>query len=336
MLDFHKLKKLVESNNKFLLTTHVNPDADAIGSELAFYNILKKLKKEVRIINYSETPYYLQFLDDEKIIEKFNKEIHKNIFNETDVIVCLDLNQANRIVKMEPFLRQSTKLKICIDHHQNAENFVDHQFIDTQAAATAHIIYDFIVSTSIVELDEKIALQIYAGLMTDTGSFRFERTTPDIHRIAAHLLEYSINPFYVYDVIYNSGKFGKIKLLGEAINSLQRFGENKELVVMTLMRNSFDTNEVDESDTDGFVNLCMSIEGVKIGLKFLELTDGFKVSLRSKGEIPVHNLAAEFGGGGHKNAAGIRIRNGSLTANKEKIISRTLEFINELEKKNNV
>ena len=104
MLDFHKLKKLVESNNKFLLTTHVNPDADAIGSELAFYNILKKLKKEVRIINYSETPYYLQFLDDEKIIEKFNKEIHKNIFNETDVIVCLDLNQANRIVKMEPFL----------------------------------------------------------------------------------------------------------------------------------------------------------------------------------------------------------------------------------------
>ncbi|MCK7524409.1 MAG: DHH family phosphoesterase [Ignavibacteriales bacterium] len=138
-----------------MLTTHVNPDADAIGSEIAFYNLLKKLGKKVYIINHSSLPYNMEFFNIDNVIQKYDEVLHKNIFNEVDVIVALDFNRADRTVSMEKAFRKSNKLKICIDHHQDPEEFVDHQFIDTDYCATGQIIYDFIYQTKIVELGFK-------------------------------------------------------------------------------------------------------------------------------------------------------------------------------------
>ena len=199
MIDFEKLKDIVLNNSSFLLTTHVNPDADAIGSEVAFYYILKKLGKKAFIINHSSTPYNLEFFNKENIIQRFDEELHKNIFSEVDVLVALDFNRADRTVRMENGFRQSKKLKICIDHHQDAENFVDESFIDTNYCATGHIIFDFIKRTNIVDLDYEIAESIYAAIMTDTGSFRFDRTTSGVHKIIAELLDAGVNPEDVYD-----------------------------------------------------------------------------------------------------------------------------------------
>jgi len=327
MIDFELLKKIILEHNSFLLTTHVNPDADAIGSEVAFYFILKELGKEVYIVNYSDTPYNLEFLDRDRKIEKFEAEKHSLLFNKVDVLVALDFNRSNRIVKMRDSFENSAKLKICIDHHQDPENFANYFFNDEQYSATGHIIFNLIEKTNIVKLNYQTAYPIYAAIMTDTGSFRFDRTTPEIHMIAAKLLLQGVKPDEVYDRLYDQSKFSKIKLLGKTLHSLQLYGDKNQIGYMKITRDDFAVTDAVESDTENFVNFSLSVEGVKIGLLFIELEEGFKVSFRSKGKIPVNKLAAEFGGGGHINAAGARIIDYSLMDLLPQILKKTEKYL---------
>ncbi len=327
MIDFELLKKIILEHNSFLLTTHVNPDADAIGSEVAFYFILKELGKEVYIVNYSDTPYNLEFLDRDRKIEKFEAEKHSSLFNKVDVLVALDFNRSNRIVKMRDSFENSAKLKICIDHHQDPENFANYFFNDEQYSATGHVIFNLIEKTNIVKLNYQTAYPIYAAIMTDTGSFRFDRTTPEIHMIAAKLLIQGVKPDEVYDRLYDQSKFSKIKLLGKTLHSLQLYGDKNQIGYMKITRDDFAVTDAVESDTENFVNFSLSVEGVKIGLLFIELEEGFKVSFRSKGKIPVNKLAAEFGGGGHINAAGARIIDYSLMDLLPQILKKTEEYL---------
>ena len=327
MIDFEKLKNIILNNHSFLITTHVNPDADAIGSEVAFYFLLKKLGKETFIVNHSATPYNMEFFNKENIIQRFDEEFHKNIFNEVDVIVALDFNRADRTVRMEQGIRSSTRLKICIDHHQDPENFVDHFFVDTNYCATGHIIFEFIKTSKIVELDLQIAEALYAAIMTDTGSFRFERTTSEVHKIVAELLEQGVNPENVYDRLYDQSKFSKLRLLGRALNSIELTGEGK-VGYMVITQKDFVELDAIESDTENFVNYNLSIEKVVLGILFIELKNGFKVSFRSKGNIPVNLLAKEFGGGGHINASGARFFTNNLQEMIPLILSKAITYLN--------
>ncbi len=327
MIDFSELKKIIEDNNSFLLTTHVNPDADAIGSEIAFYFILKELGKKVFVINHSDTPYNLEFLDTDKVIEKYDEQKHSKIFDEVDVLVALDFNRSDRVVRMQKRFNESKKLKICIDHHQDEEKFVDYFFLDTNYSATGQIIYDLINKTGIVKLNYHTSYPIYAAIMTDTGSFRFERTTPELHYIAADLIRHGVIPGEVFDKIYDQSKFSKIRLLGAALDSMQLYGADKKISYMILRQETFKKLGAVESDTENFVNYNLSVEGVVVGLLFIELKEGFKVSFRSKGTIPMNKLAAEFGGGGHNNAAGARIFDGKLDEYIQKILSKTEEYL---------
>lgn len=327
MIDFVKLKNIILDNSSFLLTTHVNPDADAIGSEIAFYHILKKLGKEVFIINHSATPYNLEFFNKNNVIKKFNEQIHKEIFEKVDVLVALDFNRVNRTVSMEKCFRESKKIKICIDHHQDEEKFADYYFIDTDYCATGQIIYDFVTKTKIVEMDFNIAESLYAAIMTDTGSFRFDRTTSEVHKIIADLLTLGVNPEKVYDKIYDQSKFSKIKLLGRALESIKLIADGK-LGYMVLTQKDFDDFGAIESDTENFVNYNLSIENVVLGILFIELNNGFKVSFRSKGNIPVNKLAAEFGGGGHINASGARFFTNNMSEMIPVIISKAETYLN--------
>lgn len=313
MINFDELKNIVYNNNSFLLTTHVNPDADAIGSEIALNYVLKELGKKVYIVNYSETPYNLTFLDPENVIEKFDPEKHSSLFNEVDVLAALDFNRSDRVIKMQSFFNGSAKYKICIDHHQDPEAFVDSFFTGIEYAATGHILYNFIDQTKIVKLNRNIAIALYAAIMTDTGSFRYDRTTPEIHHLTAKLLENGADPTDIANKIYDESKFGKIKLLGMALSTISLYGNENKIAYMVITKEVIDQTGALENDTDGFVNMCLSIENVVMGLLFLELNDGFKVSFRSKGDIPVHKLAGEFGGGGHLNASGARIRDKKMS-----------------------
>ena len=325
MIDFNKLSDIISQNHTFLITSHVNPDADAIGSEIALYKMLSILGKESRIINHSETPYNLKFLDDSNVIEKFSPDIHNGYFNFTDVLVALDFNRIDRMVSMQSAFSKSNKIKICIDHHQDPEDFVNFKFIDPNYSATGHILYDFITITGIININKEIAAPIYACIMTDTGSFRFERTSADLHRIIAKLLDTGINPTEIYNQLYDESKLSKLKLLGKSLTSLSLISENK-IGYMTLTQNDFSEFQAIESDTENFVNFILSVEGVRLGLFFIELKDGFKVSFRSKGKIPVNKLAGLFGGGGHINASGARFRNQNMLEMIPKILTEAEKF----------
>jgi phosphoesterase RecJ-like protein len=327
MIDFQKLADIINTNQTFLITTHVNPDADAIGSEIAFHKMLGILGKKSRIVNHSATPYNLEFLDTKNVIEKFDETKHKNLFNSSDVLVALDFNRSDRMVSMQNGFRESKQLKICIDHHLDPEDFVDYQFIGIDYAATGHIIYEFIKKTNIVDINKHIAIPLYAAIMTDTGSFRFERTSANIHRIAADLLEKGVNPSEIYDLLYDESKLSKIKLLGRCLNSLKLIADNK-VGYMVLTQQDFNNINAIESDTENFVNFILSVENVRLGMLFIELKHGFKVSFRSKGQIPVSELAGEFGGGGHLNAAGARFRDSEMNSMIPKILEKAENYYN--------
>jgi len=336
MIDFNKLKQIILDNNSFLLTTHVNPDGDAIGSEIAMYFILKELGKKIYIVNHSETPYNLDFLDPDRVIEKYDASKHRRLFDEVDVLVALDFNRSDRIVSMQDGFNQSKKTKICIDHHQDSAPFVDYFFADIYYSATGHIIYEFIKKSEIVKLKFDTAFPIYAAIMTDTGSFRFERTTPELHIAIADMLNHGVIPGDVFDKIYDHSKFSKIKLTGAALDSMQLYSSDNNIGYMVLKQELFQRLGAFESDTDSLVNYTLSVEGVVVGLLFMELKDGFKVSFRSKGTIPMNKLAGEFGGGGHTNAAGARIFNASLKEYIPKILSKTEEYLKNNSGNNNV
>ncbi|MEJ2105377.1 MAG: DHHA1 domain-containing protein [Ignavibacteriaceae bacterium] len=212
---------------------------------------------------------------------------------------------------MRTGFEDSKQLKICIDHHQDPENFVDHSFIGVEYAATGHILYDFITNINIVEVTKELADPLYAAIMTDTGSFRFERTTAKVHLISADLLNKGVNPAEIYDKLYDESKLSKLQLLGRCLSSLKLIHYNK-IGYMIITQKDFNELNALESDTENFVNNILSIEDVKLGMLFIELKNGFKVSFRSKGNIPVNKLAGEFGGGGHTNAAGARFRESQL------------------------
>ena len=311
MLNFQKLKDIIKGNKSFLITTHVNPDADAIGSEIAFDRLLNSLEKKSKIINHSSTPYNLKFLDSDNVIEQYDEELHKALFNSSDVLIALDFNRADRMVSMQQAFSESEKLKICIDHHQDSEDFVDFQFIDSDYAATGHILFQFIRKTRIVNINKEIAAPLYAAIMADTGSFRFERTTADLHRLIAELLDTGVDPTEIYDQLYDESKLSKTKLLGRCLTSLQLIAKNK-IGYMIITQKDFNEFDALESDTENFVNFITSVEGVQLGMLFIELKNGFKVSFRSKGMIPVNKLAGVFGGGGHLNASGARFRDSAM------------------------
>ncbi|MBK8947136.1 MAG: bifunctional oligoribonuclease/PAP phosphatase NrnA [Ignavibacteriae bacterium] len=314
---------LFESLNKFssfIITTHVNPDPDAIGSEIAIAEILKQLNKKFKIINRSETPYNIKFLDSENFIEVFNEVNHKSVFEDYEAAIVLDLNHLNRTSIMENSFRNFKGKIICIDHHTNPENFTDLKFIDEIKSSTGEIIYDFINFNKNLKMNFQIALSLYSAIMTDTGSFRFSKTNSELHRKVAELLEFGINTEEVYDKIYSQYEFSRNKMLGNTLATISISESGKVSYMIITQAVLKDANGI-EADVDGFVNFALNTKGVKIGILFFELENGIKISYRSKEKIPVNILAEKFKGGGHLNAAGSRLYNEKL----DNIIPQVIE-----------
>lgn len=325
-MNFTKLYELVENNNTFILTVHINPDADAIGSQVALGKWLQHLGKDVRMINHSETPDSLLFLDEHKDVLQYNREEHDTLIGNADVIVFLDLNVASRVASMQPACLNSKAKKVIIDHHTNPEDFADLSYVFTEYSSTGEIVYDIIKNSDHNKITLEIASALYAAIMTDTGSFHYDRTTPKVHQIAAELLQIGVSPDKIYEEVYETGTLSRLKLLGYALTSMQQ-NATGEIIYMIITKEDLQRTRTIESDIESFVGYTLSVRGSKIGLLFYELEDGIKVSFRSKGKIPVNKLAEEFGGGGHLNAAGARIAKGKLSSYLEKIITRAEDYL---------
>lgn len=310
MNSFRTLHTLIDKYKTYALTTHVNPDGDAIGSELAFYLYLKKLGKTVKIYNTDPVPKKYQFLPNWENIEDAQAALNYS----PEILIILDASSRDRIGNFLNKRLIPLNAVVNIDHHITAEEFADYNIILPDASSTAEIIYKYINSTEI-QIDSDCALCLYTGILFDTGCFRYSNTTPETHRIAADLIELgNFTPDEVYSRIYEHVTLGKIHLLGQTLQTLEL--SNKGRIAWVLVNQSMlkDTNTTLD-DLEGFVNQIQAIDGVEVALCICELPDGnTKVSLRSDGKVDVAALAAEFNGGGHERASGCRINHPPTSA----------------------
>lgn len=320
------VKSTILALPRFLITTHVDPDGDGIGSELALARFLRKLDKEATIMNHSKTPQNYQFLDHEKEIVHFLPERDRETVLGTDVILIVDTNQAERLRSMAPFVQHSSAVKIVIDHHLDADAFAHQYLVDEDATSTGEIVYRLLDAINPNLFDRDIATALYTAIMTDTGSFRFPRTDADTHTIAARLIALGADPTEIFAQVYERWSVGRMRLLGKALSSMQTAYDGK-LAYLVCTQKMFNETGANEVETDNFTNYPMSIKGVEVGILINELENGVKISFRSKGDIPINLLANEFGGGGHKNAAGARLYNVKLEETIQLIVEKAGKYV---------
>ena len=324
--EFDACREIFEQKQRFVLSTHVNPDPDAIGSEIALAAFLKSRGKDVTILNHSATPSNCLFLDPHGTISQFAPEQHADLIANTEVIVVVDANQSERLQSLHSYVMQSKAMKLCIDHHLERQPFADLYVIDEEAAATGEILFNLFLHCDQGSVTKEIATALYAAIMTDTGSFRFPKTDAMLHRVVAGLIERGADPVQIYHEIYEQGSAKRLKLLGNVLSTLQLAHEGRVASVF-VTRAMFNATETTEEDTENFVTYTLSIAGVQVGLMFTEIVEGVKISFRSRGEIAVNKLAQEFGGNGHKNAAGARTNTRKLEAVIQQVVERSKSYL---------
>lgn len=322
---FQQLHTIFDAKKTFVITTHVNPDGDAIGSEIALAIYLKNKGKSVTIINQSETPDHLLFLHSLFPVNTYNSSFDQRIL-ESECLCVVDTNSPKRFSALAGVVEKSTAVKICIDHHLEQEPFADHYIIDTDVPATSELLYRIFISGDPHSITKPIADALYTGIMTDTGSFKFPKTDVETHVITAELVRCGADPYAIYQQVYESGAVNKLHLLGKALESIQLYEEGK-IASMVLSRSVFQETKTKEADVDNFTPYVLSINKVVLGLVFVELADGVKVSFRSKGNISVNVLAKHFGGGGHKNASGARLKHITLQDAIATVVEKAKEFV---------
>ena len=318
-ISYGDIARLFLEKQSFVLTTHVNPDGDGLGCEYALYHFLKREKKDVRIINTSELPENYSFLNTDHIFEKYSQEQHpQDIFN-VDAIVIIDMNDAQRLKSLKDSIAQSNAVKMVIDHHLEPKPFADLYCIEENACACGEMLYDIFQTLPDRRLSYEMALGLYIAIMTDTGSFRFSRTTPRVHRITSELLSLGVDPQDVYKKIFDEYSYGRTALLGRILASMEMVCDGRATITH-VSRAMFAETGTQETDVENVVNYGLTIRGVDATVLLVELDDGVKISFRSRGEIAINEVAKQFGGGGHKNASGARLFGVRLSDVKAQVI----------------
>ncbi|RMF00345.1 MAG: bifunctional oligoribonuclease/PAP phosphatase NrnA [Chloroflexi bacterium] len=295
---------ILENHTHFIITAHVNPDCDALGSELALAELLRTRNKQVTIINSDPTPVAFRFLDPQNHINRFSAKKHTRLIKNAEVIVVLDASGGwSRLGPVGSALEKAGGVKLCIDHHPDPTDFVNLAVVDTQASATAELIFDLVQTMGGV-VSPQMAQALYAAIVTDTGSFRFPKTSPRTHQIAAQLLAAGADPLYIYSQIYEQNSLGAVRLRGHVLASIKTAARG-QIAYYTLTKQTLNNYGVKTSELDGFASLGQQIGGVRVTLFCMEASGGrVKISLRSDGSVAVNDVAQAYGGGGHPSAAG--------------------------------
>ncbi len=322
MQNLAAFKELISLPKRIVITTHVKPDADALGSSLGLAGFLQKSGHQVTVITPTDYPEFLHWMDGNKdviVYNEGNEERSAYLVENADIICCLDFSCLDRIEELGELVRKSEAQKVLIDHHLEPEDFADYVLWSTEAAAAAELVYDLIDM-----LDEKekitigIAEALYAGLMTDTGNFRHPSTTPKVHHIVADLIEFGADVSKVANLIYDNYSFQRLKLMGFALSERLEVIEEYNTAFFALSKEDQDRFNYQTGDTEGLVNYGLSIKGINMAAFMRESEGKVKMSFRSIGDFSVKKFASEyFNGGGHKNAAG-GVSHDSLDATIEK------------------
>jgi phosphoesterase RecJ-like protein len=302
-INWPRFVEIVTAHRRFLLTSHIRPDCDALGSELGMAGVLESLGKEVRIVNGQATPPNLAFIDPGKKIKALGEDVQAADLADAEVLIILDTSAWAQLGPMGEVIRSTGAKKLLMDHHVGEDDLGAELFKDTTAEATGRLVTEAAEHLG-VKLTPAIAAPLFAAVATDTGWFRFTSATAGTYRAAAKLIEGGASPAAIYRDLYEQDTLGRVKLRGRILERTE-LELNGRLAHTYVLKTDFAETGALPSDTEDVINMTLAIAGVEAAVIFVEqLKGGFKLSFRSRGRMDCNELARTLGGGGHKAAAG--------------------------------
>jgi phosphoesterase RecJ-like protein len=312
---------VVRSHQRFLLTTHVRPDCDALGSCLGMAGVLEKLGKKVRIVNGQATPPNLKFIDPSQRIEGLGVNVQPSelLASDFEVLMVLDTSAWAQLGSMAEIVRGTRAKKIVLDHHQSSDDLGAEDFRDTHAEATGRLVVEAAEQLG-VAITAELARPLFCALATDTGWFRFASITGDTYRFAARLVDAGAKPSELYHDLYETNTLARTKLIGRILSRVESDLDGK-IVYTAAMLEDFHATGALPTDTEDVINLTLAVGTAKVAMIMVEQKSGeFKVSFRSRCSVDCSKLAERFGGGGHKAAAGAHVQ-GPFDVAREKLLT---------------
>ncbi|HMI07055.1 MAG TPA: bifunctional oligoribonuclease/PAP phosphatase NrnA [Flavobacterium sp.] len=307
--DIQAIQLLLSEPKKIAIIPHRSPDGDAMGSTLAMYLFLLKMNHKPVVIAPNESPEFLNWLpaSETVLVYEKDKENVAAILKEQELIFTLDFNALHRTGEMEFVINKLKVPFIMIDHHEKPDAYAKYTFSSTAFGSTCEMVFNFICDLGKRDLiDKDIATCIYTGILTDSGSFRFPKTTGTTHRIVADLIDLGVENSIIPALLFDNGSYDSLQLLGQALQNMKVLPEYKTSYI-TLSQEELNRYNYVKGDTEGIVNYGLSIKDIIFAAIFIEHADEkiIKISFRSQGSFDVNKFARDhFGGGGHINAAG--------------------------------
>jgi phosphoesterase RecJ-like protein len=306
--EVEKIKQLLSVKKKIVITTHHNPDGDAMGASLGLYQYLKQKKQQVTVITPNVWPSFLDWMPGADHCISADQHLKKasRFIQEAEIIFCLDYNSTKRTNDLSEVIQAATGFKIMIDHHIQPESFADITYSDITASSTCEMIYEFIqMLDNKVNISSDCADCLYSGIMTDTGSFKYNSTTSKTHQVAADLINQGARNSFIHQKIFDTNTYERMRLLGFCLSEKLTLLNDYHTAFIALTAQELNSFHHRKGDTEGIVNYALSIGEVNFSAIFIERDNEIKISFRSKGSFDVNTFARQhFSGGGHKNAAG--------------------------------
>jgi len=330
-LQTEKIERLLETEQQnVLIVSHRNPDGDAMGASFALYNYLKKMGHNVNMVVPNAYPQNLNWIKNVKntLIFEWHKSKCKHVFKEHSILFAVDFNDLYRVEEFSTFINDSDSYKVLIDHHPNPGNFADLIISETYVSSASELTYLFLKKMDRKKLiDKDIAECIFAGIMMDTGCFSFNSSNRQTYEVVAELLEYGIDKDKIYGLVFDNYSVDRLRLMGHILFNNMVVLPEYNTAYISLSQSDMKKFNFRVGDSEGFVNMPLSIKGIKFSVLFTEKEDVVRVSLRSKGNFDVNKIAMKyFDGGGHKNASG-----GESKLKLDKTIEKFVSILPEIE-----
>lgn len=322
-----------QEEGKIVIVPHVNPDGDAIGSVLGLSALLRNAGKDVVVISPNHFPDFLKWMKDssEVLVYVNAREKAAKILLEASMLICLDFNHMSRTGEMKKLIEGWSGKSILIDHHPFPQGFTDLQFSHPDYSSTAELVFHVLKAIGYEQyIDQAVAECLFCGIMTDTGAFSYNVSDPQTFNSVSELLTYGIDPEEIHGRVFDNYSIERMRLMGYCLSECLEVFPEYHTAVMYLSLETQKRFKYQKGDSEGFVNMPLSIKGIHFSAFFTENEDQIKASFRSKGEFAVNEFAtAHFNGGGHRNAAGGEVFS-TLEATVERFKNLLPEYSEEL------
>jgi phosphoesterase RecJ-like protein len=304
LIDWQPFVKLASESQSFILTSHMRPDCDAIGSERGLALALRSLGKTVRIVNGDAVPPHIAFMDPDREVQVLGRDVQANSL-QCDALAVLDTSAWSQLGPMADVVRRTPARRVVIDHHVSEDDLDAAFFKDTNSESTGRLVLQAIDALG-VKLTPEMAAPLFTAIATDTGWFRFASVTEETLAAAARLVRAGARPSAVFSALYEQNTLGRLRLQGRILSNVKSHLGGR-LLSTAITQADLRAANAEPTDTEDVINRLLGVAGVEVALLFLEFSpQETKVSLRSRSPVDVRMIAERFGGGGHRAAAGVR------------------------------